>query len=129
MSVENAGGVRGRVKSLAAEHADELLSLPPRDEEPFTASEFGPKHESILRHFDQTPIIETVRKEHSDRGSWRYHYKINEQARNIAEQQVETRDPMCPCGHSGFENHGEFYTCGFDLCPNTYARAHLEVGR
>lgn len=54
-------------------------------------------------------------------------YSVVDDAREIAARQQSHRTTICPCDHGGFENHGQFYTCAFELCPNTYARDDLEV--
>lgn len=125
-TIEGTPEIRGPVKKQVSQHADEILALP---SEEFTTERLSGIHLSILRQLEQTPIIEVLGQSYTEHGSYQNIYRVHQRAQSVAEDVVEHRESIAPCGHGGIENHGEHYTCAFRLCPNTYARHHLEVDR
>lgn len=124
-AVNSDTGSRGkRLIQIAKSHADIIAALPDGK----FANEDIPQHASDnLRTFEDNGIVEV----HGERlGTGRKYIKVYEvvnEAREIARDQINYRQSVCPCNHSGFVNHGEYYTCGFRYCPNTYRREDLEA--
>ena len=49
-------------------------------------------------------------------------YRINPKAQREFEELREQTDTL-PCGHRGFQNLGDVYTCSYDHCDETHSRA------
>lgn len=57
-------------------------------------------------------------------------FAVSERAQSIVEDVMDSRtETICPCGHSGVRNCGEWYECSADICDREFARDELEVGR
>lgn len=54
-------------------------------------------------------------------------YRWRREAWAVITQQVETQYSPCPCDHSGFQNHGDYFTCSYAGCDERYDRDDLEV--
>jgi hypothetical protein len=60
-------------------------------------------------------------------GSTRRHtWQLSQAARGVIERYGDDRNTLCPCGHGGLVNHGEYYTCGFELCDRRFAREDIQ---
>jgi len=126
-STDDAGGDPSkRLVVLAETRADVVLSYPDGE---FRASDI---RESLRRHLPrlQEAGVAVVVDRYEDAANKFLHvYRIADRARAAAQRQQETRDSICPCGHSGVQNCGDHYECAFGLCEREFARDELEVDR
>jgi len=67
------------------------------------------------------------RTENVDGADTREVYSFRPRMWGRIETALEERDEWCPCGHGGFQNHGDYYTCSYDGCDQQFARDELEV--
>lgn len=103
------------VRALAAaQDAGDADNFAQRDIGPLTAG---------LKRFREFGVVRTV-----ETGDDVTHYRVADDALALADEVVADREPICPCGHGGLQTRDDYWTCAFEWCPNTYARADLEVG-
>ena len=76
----------------------------------------------MLRSFAQDGIVAT---EPGDDGKTTY--QLRSKFRQLAEETIEERDAICPCGHAGVSNQGDHYECAFDGCTETFSREELNA--
>lgn len=124
MSSEVEQPIARSAKQIAMNRADEILAMP---QGRFFSQDLAPQLSQEIRYFKNTAAVEIVDTERTEDGKIRNIYRVEPQARRVAQQQAETRDAVCPCGHAGVQNHGDHYECCFDLCDRKFTRDQLEV--
>jgi hypothetical protein len=110
---------------IVESHADELKQLP-RDEA-FTAAEV-PVTNARLKRWQHAAVVETVERVPDSEGNTspgRWTYQLTDPAKSKLDDLLETRDTICPCGHSGVRNEGDHYQCLFDDCDRRFERSEL----
>ena len=96
-----------------------------------TIAEEGSWKREILRKFARKNIIVSVRTEKYDIGNGNHAYRkiwqMKADALRMAEDVVENRNPMLPCGHSGIRNlrDGDF-ECHYRGCSRQFERINEE---
>jgi len=96
-----------------------------------TIAEEGSWKREILRKFARKNIIVSLRTEKYDIGNGNHAYRkiwqLKADALRMAEDVVENRNPILPCGHSGFRNlrDGPF-ECHYRGCSRQFERADGE---
>lgn len=116
-------------KARIHDHVD-LLAFLPDPPETFHASLLPAKSHGDLRKLCRHGLIEKVGRatyEFSNSRNDRWEYQIARWAVEEIERVVENRDVICPCGHGGMSNRGDYYECGFGLCDREFERDELEV--
>jgi hypothetical protein len=54
-------------------------------------------------------------------------FELTDAAIKIADRVTETRDAICPCGHAGLRNCGDYYECQAAFCAREFKRSDLEA--
>lgn len=125
MASRNASSVlSGPEQRKVANLADLILAYP---EGRFRRKELHEDLRGQLPDLKHSNIALVVEREEDDKNHVRNVYRIVEQAREHAREQVTHRDAMCPCGHAGLRNCGSHYECTFEKCSREFARDELEV--
>lgn len=91
----------------------------------FTKDDIADEAWGQLRSYAQTRAIE-VRSNGLPRDAPN-RYRVADHYAEIARETVNERDALCPCGHAGLVNQGEYYECAFDLCDREFAREELDA--
>lgn len=110
-------------------YADWLATLP-RPPETFLKQEVPDAYQSQFRKLRPTEAIQVAGTDIYDDGhsqSERHKYQLAEWAVDALDRILDTRETICPCGHSGIKNLGSHYECGFAACEKQFDRADLEV--
>lgn len=110
-------------------HADAVAALP---EGEFVERDLDDAQRATLLELRDSPIIVSTNSlpagedKHSDVVSV---YRVNERARQIAQDWLDKRDAPCPCNHPGIRNIDgtDEYECTNDDCPRRFTRDELEV--
>lgn len=123
---ETPGGHKCNVQTIQ-QHADFLATLPEPPER-FIHRDIHDGYTSELHRLRRLPVIEYAGKEETEhKGSKRWTYRLAPWAADALEEILDNRDTICPCGHSGIQNHGGHYECSFEACDAKFARKELEV--
>lgn len=64
--------------------------------------------------------------EHEQRAIGPDVWGVPETLRDVAQECVESRDAMCPCGHPGIQNVGGAYCCSYRFCSERFSREEVE---
>lgn len=88
-----------------------------------------------LRNIGAVKTVDEVEVEYETEGGHHtkqrnvYEFALTREAREVleADEDGDKRYTPCPCGHSGLENHGDHFQCGFDLCGQKFDRDELGV--
>ncbi|WP_340101846.1 hypothetical protein [Salinibaculum salinum] len=109
----------------------DLLNHLPNPPETFVAMDLPEQYHGVVRSLCRVGVIEKVgfvEYEHLDStNNDRREYRIRDWVPPLVEESIESRDAICPCGHSGFSNCGDHFECQFDLCEQEFDRDELEV--
>jgi len=111
-------------------HADWLETLPEPPEE-FRRQDVPKEYRGTFDAVARTNLIKRVRSEtFTQTGNRRERgvYKLPRWVLDELNAILAHRDVFCPCGHSGIQNHGGEYSCGFEACDKTFTRDEVEVG-
>ena len=119
------GGRSGNRQTIK-QHLDWLAELPRG--ETFIAADVPDPYRNEFSALRETPVVERVGKEkYNCWGNDRYQYQLPAWVCEEIGELLADRDTICPCGHSGIRNHGEFYTCAYDDCDEQFSRAEVEA--
>lgn len=108
-------------RNTARAYADAICAFP---DEQFKRSDLQPPLQSALDDLKETPVIAVVDQVRTCEIIENI-YEVTSEALEEAESTVATRDPVCPCGHSGLRNQGDHYQCGFRACDDQFDRNEL----
>lgn len=123
---EPDGRISCYAKIYARTHADEILAFP---EGRFMRCDLPDALGEYIAEYVESNVISVVGTETDGYAKPINVYTVEDEAREIARRTADTRDAVCPCGHSGVQNHGQHYQCCFDLCDRTFSRDELEGDR
>lgn len=54
-------------------------------------------------------------------------YRVEPDIYERAVDHIRARDPICPCGHAGLQNHGDYYQCAYQGCDARFERAEVDA--
>lgn len=99
--------------------------------QPFIEADVPDEMVGQFRALRRTNAIEIVGSEPSPdhTAHSRDRYALSADAQALVLATLDQRDPICPCGHAGFQNVGDGFVCQFELCDRQFARDELEVDR
>jgi hypothetical protein len=119
-------GVTARQERIAKTHADFIVEELPEPGDVFTIRELPDgdwvaARKRKLQTFDAVMIADRS-PGHSDEP---HTYQVASWAWDLAVEMAENRDHLCPCGHSGIHNRGDFYECRYPGCDERFSRAEV----
>lgn len=114
---------------LVRDNADLLVSLPAPDEWWFYEDVDLPH--SKFQQFNAKGLIEhygTQKAPSSNSRDQRHRWRwvVDEAVYERAQEMVDRRDALLPCGHAGLCNVAEGFVCGFEFCDQIFERAEVQ---
>ena len=124
--------VRGQQQSstivgLVLSRSDFIVEELDHDGEPFLKADCPSCRESWFQSpwstLTNSPALKIVERRADSHNSGHL-YRLHEGVRQRAQERVEKRDSLLPCGHSGLSNlrGQEGYQCGYEGCGRRFVR-------
>lgn len=129
MSSKSKTGLTSQIYEFTRSYADHIVAMP---DGKFTRRDLDDSLRQLIDGLIENDVLVRAGRETVEdrRGSHLlYKYRVRERARDVAENIVQNRNAICPCGHGGVSNHGDYYTCAFEACDRHYGRDELEEGQ
>jgi len=108
----------------------DLLSVLPDPPETFYAADVPGDNRGTIESLYRVGAVEKVgwdSYDEDDRWNDRREYRLRRWANEVVEETIENRDAVCPCGHGGMRNRGDYYECAYEPCDQEFDRDELEV--